>query len=108
MSGGLRAGIVGLNPHRGWGSMAHLPALRALPEFEVVAVCTSRQETASEAARHFGIPLAFADPAAMARHPNVDLVVVCVRVPEHDTLVQAALDAGKHVYCEWPLAATTE
>ena len=35
--------------------------------------------------------------------PNVDLVVVTVKVPHHRELVTAALEAGKHVYCEWPL-----
>jgi len=38
----------------------------------------------------------------------VDLVSVCVRVPFHHQLGMAALNAGKHLYCEWPLAATTE
>ena len=88
--------------------MAHVPALRALPEFEIVAACASSQENASQTAHHFKIPLAFGDAGELARHPDVDLVAVCVRVPEHDELVLAATDAGKHVYCEWPLAATTE
>jgi predicted dehydrogenase len=38
----------------------------------------------------------------------VDVVVITVKVPAHAQLVQAALAAGKHVYCEWPLARTTE
>ena len=92
----------------GWGRDAHIPALSALPEFEIMAVSTSRQETADETARHFGIPLAFADPYKMVQHPDVDLVAICVRVPSHHQLGMAALNAGKHLYCEWPLAATTE
>ena len=43
----------------GWGSGAHISALSALPEFEITAVCTSRQETADETAKHFGISRAF-------------------------------------------------
>ena len=80
----------------------------ALPEFEITAVSTSRQETADETAKHFGIPHAFADPYKMVQHPDVDLVSICVRVPFHHQLGMAALNAGKHLYCEWPLAATTE
>src|SRR5260221_2741994 len=92
----------------GWGRDAHIPALSALPEFEITAVSTSRQETADETAKHFGISHAFADPYKMFSHPDVDLVSICVRVPFHHQLGVAALNAGKHLYCEWPLAATTE
>ncbi len=41
----------------------------------------------------------------MVRHPDVDLVAVCVKVPDHYDLTKAALEAGKHVYTEWPLGA---
>ena len=41
----------------------------------------------------------------MVRHPDVDVVVVCVRVPKHHCIAMDALEAGKHVYTEWPLAA---
>jgi predicted dehydrogenase len=104
----IRVGIIGANARYGWGSSAHIPALNALPDFEVTAVCTSRQETADEAARHFNIPFAFHDPAQLIQHPNVDLVSICVRVPFHHQFGMAALEAGKHLFCEWPLAATTE
>jgi predicted dehydrogenase len=103
----IRVGIIGANLQAGWGTRAHLPALKALPGLEVVAVCTTRQETANETAKHFGIPVALADYHKLVTHPDVDLVSVCVRVPFHHELVMAALDAGKHVFCEWPLGATT-
>jgi predicted dehydrogenase len=103
----IRVGIIGASMRSGWGRDAHIPALKALPEFEITAVSTSRQETADEAAKHFGIPHAFADPYEMVKHPDVDLVSICVRVPFHHQLGIAALNAGKHLYCEWPLAATT-
>jgi predicted dehydrogenase len=104
----IRVGIIGANVHYGWGSSAHIPALKALPDFELTAVCTSRQETAEETAHQFDIPLAFHDPLSLVQHPNVDLVSICVRVPFHYQLGMAALEAGKHLFCEWPLAATTE
>lgn len=104
----IRVGIIGANAKYGWGNSAHIPALRGLQDFEISAVCTSRQETADEAAKHFGIPLAFSDPGKLAEHPDVDLVSICVRVPFHYQMGLAALNAGKHLFCEWPLAATTE
>ena len=70
----IRVGIVGVNPSRGFASIAHIPAMQALPEFEITAVCTTWQDSAYVAAKHFGIPLAFADPAKLAQHPDVDLV----------------------------------
>jgi len=103
----IRVGIVGLSPNRGFASIAHVPALRALPEFEIAAVCTTRQQSAEATAKHFGIPLAFSDPEKLAQHPDVDLVTVTVKVPDHYRPVMAAIEAGKHVYCEWPLGRNT-
>lgn len=102
----IRVGIVGANVEYGWGTRAHVPALLALPEFELRAVATTRMVTAQQAAAQFGAPLAFDDARAMMAHPEVDLVIVCVRVPAHHALTLAAIDAGKHVFCEWPLGAT--
>jgi predicted dehydrogenase len=99
----IRVGVVGATPLRGWGTTAHLPALQALDEFEITAVSTTRLESATATAAAFGIPLAFADDAQLLSHPDVDVVAVSVKVPEHGRLVRAALEAGKHVFCEWPL-----
>ena len=46
----IRVGIIGANAHYGWSMQAHLPALRAMPDYELTAVCTSRPETAAESA----------------------------------------------------------
>jgi predicted dehydrogenase len=99
----IRVGIVGANPSRGFASIAHIPALKALADFEISAVCTTRQDSADAAAKHFGVPLAFCDAEKLTRHPDVDLVTVSVKVPDHYLPVMAAIEAGKHVYCEWPL-----
>jgi predicted dehydrogenase len=78
------------------GRDAHIPALSGLPEFEITAVGTSRQETADETAKHFGNPHAFAGPYKMVQLPDVDLVsmMICVRVPFHHQLGMAA--CGHH------------
>jgi len=104
----IRVGIIGVSPDRGFASIAHIPALRALANLEISAVCTTRQDSAEAAATHFGIPLAFSDPEKLAQHPDVDLVTVSVKVPDHYRPVMAAIEAGKHIYCEWPLGRNTD
>ncbi|MEV5385620.1 Gfo/Idh/MocA family oxidoreductase [Streptomyces sp. NPDC052721] len=99
----IGVGIIGGSPG-GWASISHIPALRALPDFELRAVSTSRRESAEAAVREFGVEAAFDNHAALLAHPGVDVVVVAVKVPHHRELVSAAIDAGKTVYSEWPLA----
>jgi len=79
----IRVGMVGANPSRGFASIAHIPALQALADFEISAVCTTRQDSADAAARHYGVPLAFCDAEKLVQHPDVDLVTVSVKVPDH-------------------------
>jgi len=108
MAAKIRVGIVGatVTPGgSGWGANAHVPALRALPGFELKAVCTAHEETARASAEAFGAELAFHDFEEMIGHPDIDLVAVVVRVPGHHGLVMSALEAGKAVFCEWPLGA---
>jgi predicted dehydrogenase len=105
----FRVGIVGLQPGRSWAAVAHLPALRYLSDdFDVVGVANSSHASAQAAAAACGIPRAFADLGEMVTSPDVDIVAVTVKVPAHWDIVRAALDAGKHVYCEWPLGRTLD
>lgn len=100
----LRIGFAGANAERGWAKDAHFPALKALPGLAIHAVSARSQDLADAAAAAYGAASAFGDSLAMARDPQVDVVAVTVKVPEHRKIVLAALEAGKHVYCEWPLA----
>ena len=108
MADKIRVGIVGATVtegNSGWGANAHVPALHALPSYELKAVCTSREETARASAAKFGAERAFHRFSDMTADPEVDLIVVCVRVPGHRALVMAGLQAGQAVFCEWPLGA---
>ena len=108
MTDKIRVGIVGATVTQGgsgWGAHAHVPALKALPQYELKAVCTSHEDTAKASAAAFGAERAFHRFGDMAADPDVDLIVVCVRVPGHRDLVMAGLQAGKAVLCEWPLGA---
>ena len=100
----FKVGIVGLQPGRSWAARAHVPALRALSEsFEIVGVANTSLTSAEKAAAETGLPRAFADVAELIAAPEVDIVTVTVKVPPHLGIVKAAIAAGKHVYCEWPL-----
>lgn len=101
----IRVGVIGANGGTDrWGARAHLPAVLALEEAKLAAVCTSREETARNAQRRSGADLAFWDYREMVKSPEIDLVTVAVRISQHLPMVLAALEAGKHVFCEWPLA----
>ena len=107
MADKIRLGIIGANIHRGWAVRSHLPAVVASPEFELTAVCTTRMESAEESRQMFGARLAFDDYHKMLAHPDIDAVAVSLRVPNHYEPTVAAINAGKHVYTEWPLGRTT-
>jgi predicted dehydrogenase len=99
-----RIGLVGGNATRAWAHDAHVPALKALAyRFVIEAVSARTQELADAAAAAFGANRAFGDSLALVRDPDIDIVAVSVKVPEHRAVVLAALAAGKHIYCEWPL-----
>jgi predicted dehydrogenase len=99
----LGVGIIGVNPAWGWAVTAHIPALRALPMYEIRALSARSPESARAAGEAFGIKAVFQDPEKLVIQPDIDVVAITVRVPHHRELVTAAIAAGKAVYCEWPL-----
>jgi predicted dehydrogenase len=99
----LGVGIIGVSPVRGWAATAHIPALRALPNYEIRALSAHSTESARAAGEVFGVSAVFSSHEQLVNQPDIDVVAVTVRVPHHRKLVTAALAAGKAVYCEWPL-----
>src|SRR3954462_2340885 len=99
----LGVGIIGVSPVRGWAATAHIPALRALPNYEIRALSAHSAESAHAAGEAFGVSAVFSDHEQLVTQPDIDVVAVTVKVPHHRELVSAALAAGKAVYCEWPL-----
>lgn len=100
----IRVGVIGT----GFGTIVHIPGFQSCPDTEVVAVCSAHREHAEAAAQQFGIPLAFTDYREMVRLPELDLVSVTAPPYEHYPMVMAALEAGKHVLCEKPLALNAQ
>ena len=104
MADTLKLGLVGADAAgQGWGPVAHLPAIRALEEIELAALCTSRPESAAAAGKAYGIDRAYHDINELVAQPDIDIISAVIRIPNHYEVVMAALHAGKHVYCEWPL-----
>src|SRR5256886_3218104 len=99
----LGVGIIGVSPVWGWAATAHIPALRALPNYEIRALSTRSAESARAVGKMFNVGAVYSDHQQLVIQPDVDVVAVTVKVPHHQELVSAALAAGKAVYCEWPL-----
>jgi len=107
MADKIRLGLIGASVTGTWSQRSHLPAAQASSDIELTAVCTTKADSAEAARQAYGARLAFDDYRKMAASPEIDAVAVVVRVPSHYEPTKAALDAGKHVYCEWPLGQTT-
>lgn len=95
-------GFVGLQTGS-WAAQAHVQGLRMIPGLRVVAVVNTNLASSQAAAAAYDIPRACASVAELVSLPEVDVVVVSVKVPHHLTILREALRADKHVYCEWML-----
>jgi predicted dehydrogenase len=111
----LRVAVVGASRAHSkdgrdrWAIRAHLPALLAMPDdFEVVAVCTTRMESALDTAEHFGVPGAFDNVDTMLESGGIDAVCVSVAPAHHFEVSMKALESGVHVYCEQPGSVGSE
>ena len=103
----IGVGLVGASPlNPGWAVTAHVPAVLALPQYELRAVSTSRRESADAAREAFGVPAACDNHHDFIYDAAVDLVGVTVKVMKHYEIVSAALDAGKVVFSECRSAST--
>jgi predicted dehydrogenase len=85
----LLVGIVGANSERGWGKEAHVPALQKLPGLNFAAVATRSQKSARAAAEAFGTEYWYDDAFALVRNDEIDVVSICVKVPEHRKILLA-------------------
>ncbi|MGO4355096.1 Gfo/Idh/MocA family protein [Rhizobium sp. RAF36] len=99
----INVGLVGVHPDKGWATTAHIPALQVLSDFRIAAVSHHNADTARAAAEKFGVENAYGSTDELVNDPDVELVVVTVKVPHHLEMVTKALSAGKAVFSEWPL-----
>ena len=83
-----------------------IPFTYALPAnmVNIIAVATTRKETAERAAREIGCEVYTDNYQELLKRPDVDLVDICTPNNSHKEIILAAAKAGKHIYCEKPLA----
>ena len=87
-----------------WALGAHLPGYTRDTRCRVVAIADPQRHLAEEAARRFDIPEIAADHLDLVGRDDIDVVDVCTPSHTHFELATAALEAGKHVLCEKPVA----
>ena len=97
----VRVGVLGAGA---WARAAHLPGFARDPRCEIVAIADPDKALAAAAAAEFGIPLVFDSQQALIGHDGLDLVDVCTPSSTHFALAWAALESGRHVLCEKPVA----
>ncbi len=108
----LKIGLIG---YGGIGRV-HAMGLRDIPfhyglpadQIQIAGVATTRPETAQKAAREIGCDFATADYRELLARSDIDIVDVTTPNNSHAEIVIAAAQAGKHIYCEKPLAMNVE
>ena len=88
------------------GVTAFIPSARATPGARVHAVASRSREKADAFAREHDIPLALGGYQALVEHPEIDAIYISLPNSLHAEWTIAAARAGKHVFCEKPLAVT--
>lgn len=100
----LKVGVIGAGSISG----SHLHGYSVHPEVELAAIADLNGERAREKAEAYGIPHVYDNYKDLLANPEIDAVSICTWNNSHAEIAVAALDAGKHVLCEKPLAKTVE
>ena len=99
----LRVGIVGAG---GIAQNQHIPGYLSRTDAEIVALCDVNAELLATVGARYQIPRLLDDYRALVALEEVDAVDICTANDSHYPIAMAALDAGKHVFCEKPIAFT--
>ena len=97
----VRVGVVGAGR---FAEECHVPGVQAHPRGDVVALCARNRERATAMAARLSVPEVYTDYRELIARPDVDAITVATPDALHLPVAVAALEAGKHVFCEKPLA----
>jgi UDP-N-acetylglucosamine 3-dehydrogenase len=98
----IRIGVIGL----GWFGEIHCETIVGVPSLELAALCTRRPDRLKQQAAKFGVRKTYADYRDMLADPEIDAVSIVTMWDQHTAPAVAALEAGKHVFLEKPIAST--
>lgn len=98
----VRVGVIGV----GQIGKQHLKSYRSVENAEVVAIADINESEANKAAAEFGVANVYADFREMLKRDDLEAVDVCLHNNFHCPMTVAALEAGKNVYCEKPMAGS--
>jgi len=98
----LRIGVIGL----GWFGEIHCDTIVGIPNLELAALCTRTPDRLAELAQKFHVGKTYRDYREMIADPDIDAVSIVTMWDQHTEPAIAALDAGKHVFLEKPMAST--
>jgi predicted dehydrogenase len=96
----IGVGVIGLGH---WSEYGHLPSLKQLADYQLIAIHSRSADKAAHLAERHGFKYTAASVQELVSNPEVDLVLVLTPAFQHEEGVRAAIGAGKDVYCEWPL-----
>ena len=97
-----KIGVIGV----GFGLGVHVPAFRLDPRCEVAAICASTRERAAAAADKAAIAKAFGDWRELVADPEIAILSIATPAGVQYEIARAAIEAGKHVFLEKPLASS--
>ena len=98
----LRIGVIGL----GWFGEIHCETIAGIPNLELAALCTRRPDRLAEQAKKFGVKKTYANYRDMLADKDIDAVSIVTMWDQHTAPAVEALQAGKHVFLEKPMAST--
>ena len=102
MSNPLKVGVIGVGGIAG----THFPGWKASENAELFALADLSAPVLERVAKAQGVTKTYAKPEDLINDPDVDIIDICTPSAYHAPLAIAALNAGKHVICEKPLAPT--
>jgi predicted dehydrogenase len=99
----VRVGVVGAGD---FAEACHVPGIQAHPRGQVVALCARNLDRLRNMAARLGVPDVYVDYRDLIARPEIDAITVATPDELHLPVAVAALQSGKHVFCEKPLAMT--